>query len=60
MDANGLRQLAGDEKANFEGNPTVAVCACRPFAGGNGAIKAIHSYSVNHIMDYSEQVWLHR
>lgn len=58
VDSSGVRQLAGDEKKNFEGKPTVAVCACRPYADGNGAIKAIHSYSVTHIMNYSEQVWL--
>lgn len=58
VDANGLRQLTGEEKKTFGGKPTVAICACRPYADGNGAIKAIHSYSVGHIMDYSEQVWL--
>ena len=58
VDEKGLRPLTGEEKKNFEGKPTVAVCACRPYADGNGAIKAIHSYSVGHIMDYLEQVWL--
>ena len=58
VDANGLRQLTGEEKKTFGGKPTVAMCACRPYADGNGAIKAIHSYIVGHIMDYSEQVWL--
>ncbi len=58
VDAKGLRQLTGEGKTNYESKPIVTVCACRPFADGNGAIKAIHSYSVNHIMDYSEQIWL--
>lgn len=36
----------------------VCVCACQPSGDNDGAIKALHYYSENHLMHYDEQRWI--
>lgn len=57
---NTIVELTTEEKKHFKDKPTVVVCACRPKGDSCGAIKAIHSYSETHLIDYAEQVWIKR
>lgn len=47
-----------DKQKYKEIEPDVVVGACRPNGDSYGAIKAIHSYSETHILNYVEQLWI--
>ncbi|WP_146739341.1 hypothetical protein [Pseudoprevotella muciniphila] len=40
--------------------PIVCVTACRPSGDAYGAFKVLHAYSEKSIMEYDNQVWLHK
>ena len=56
-----IKMMTKADKLHYKGIlPDVVVSACRPDADSYGAIKALHSYSEHHLMDYAEQVWIKR
>lgn len=60
-DASGLRPMSVKEKNTIKSHKTkVAISACRPNGDQYGAIKAIHAYNEDHIMDYKEQLWIQK
>ena len=53
--------MTSSDKVDYKDKkPRVVVSACRPHGDSNGTIKAIHSYSETHLMDYAEQLWVKR
>lgn len=55
----GVTKLSARAKSLLN-EPEICVCACRPNGDRYGAIKAIHSYSHKHIVDYSFQFWFRK
>lgn len=56
-----LRKMSPIDKTIYKNKkPDVVVSACSHVSDGLGSIKALHTYSENHLLDYNEQIWLKR
>lgn len=60
IDTKGIvSELSINEKKLYkECKPDVCICACRPSGDSFGTIKALHSYSETHILNYTVQLWI--
>ena len=61
VDITGVKCLKNSEKEEFKiQKPCLSICACRPSGDNYGAIKAIHSYSVDCLGRFAQQIWIQK